>query len=218
MENDPNLLWIDDTEQRKSTESNPENKEENNNNEAYKNINEKTNKAQEDLKINNLWSEITLEDVLKQLSTAKTIEQNVKTFAKWTDKYWLEAILSLVPVLWDFWPAILSTCFLFYEWHKAWLTTKDMLKIFWYQTADFLLWSIPFAWNVVDFFFKSNKYSTKIFSKHVEQLKKLAIIKWATQEDIDHLSMEETEIINKFEEFLRNRKQKAQKKQNKNNY
>lgn len=145
---------------------------------------------------------VSKEEVLEELARAKNIEQLVNVFAKWTDKYWLEAILSRIPWLGDIGPALVSTCFLFYQWRKIWLWRKEMLKIFLYQAADFILWAIPYIWNVVDFFFKGNVYSARVFKKHVEKLKQLAIQKWATQEEIDSITRTEDETLKKMEEQM----------------
>lgn len=187
------LDWKDSNE---NWENATENKDtEQNNNEAYNRIEDTSENTNENLKED---FGVSKEDILNQLSVAKNIEQNVKTFSKWADKYWIEAILSWIPLLWDLWPALFSTCFLFYQWYKAWLTTQDMLKIFWYQAADFLVWSIPVAWNIVDFFFQSNKYSSRVFSEHVEKLKKLAIEKWASLEEIERIWYWEHQIMKKI--------------------
>lgn len=159
--------------------------------------------------VDSFW--ISKDEVLTQLAEAKNIEQSVKVFAKWADKYGVEAVLSLIPCLWDAGPAIISTCYLLYKWHKAWLETKDMLKVFGYQAADFALWIIPRIWNVIDFFYWSNVRSSKVFEGHVEKLVQLAKEKWATQEEIDEVCRRKWEMLHQFDEHLKNRSDRQKK-------
>lgn len=148
---------------------------------------------------------ISKQEILDQLAAAKTVEQRVDVYATWTDKYWLEAVLSRMPILGDLGSAIVSTCFLFDQWRKMWLSKKEMRKIFWYQAADMVLWAIPF-WNLIDFFYKGNEKSSKIFKEHVEKLKQVALEKWATQEEINSLSRAADETLKKIEEQDRKNK------------
>jgi hypothetical protein len=110
----------------------------------------------------------------------------------------------MIPAIWDLTPAVVSSCYLLIEWARIWLHRKDCLKILWYQTIDVIFGSIPVIWDVVDFFFKGNKYSAKVFNKHIEKLKKAAIEKWISQEEIDNMWNKEAKFlkaINKYTNY-----------------
>lgn len=154
------------------------------------------------------------EKIRKQLEATKNVEDRVKLFSKRTDSYWLEAIAWLIPAIWDLTPAIISSCYLITEWIHIWLPRQDCLKILWYQTADVLIWAIPIIWDIADFFFKWNKYSAKIFSEHLEKLKKAAKEKWISQEEIDNMWKKETRFIktmNKYVDYKSSKKESKQK-------
>lgn len=142
------------------------------------------------------------EKILWQLKRAKNVEKRVQLFSKWSDQYWLEAIISLIPEIWDLTPAIISSCYLIAEWINVWLSRQDCLKILWYQTIDFLLGAIPLIGDISDFFFKSNKYSSKVFSKHLEKLKRAALEKWVSQEEIDNIWKKEENFINLMDKYI----------------
>lgn len=154
------------------------------------------------------------ERIRRQLEATKNVEDRVKLFSKRTDSYWLEAIAWLIPAIWDLTPAIISSCYLITEWIHIWLPRQDCLKILWYQTADVLIWAIPIIWDIADFFFKWNKYSAKIFSEHLEKLKKAAKEKWISQEEIDKMWKKETRFIktmNKYVDYKSSKKESKQK-------
>ena len=154
------------------------------------------------------------EKIIKQLKAAKNVEQRVKLFAKIMDRFWLEAIAWMIPRIWDVTPAAISTCYLIAEWIHIWLSLKECLQILWYQALDALAGSIPVIWNVVDFFFKGNKYSSKVFSNHIEKLKKAAKEKWISQEEIDNIWKDEAKIINTMDRYTQHiSKNKKDKKQ-----
>lgn len=155
------------------------------------------------------------EKIIKQLKKAKNVEDRVKLFSKWTDSYGLEAIISLVPEVWDLAPSIVSTCYLLAEWINIWLSRTDCLKILWYQTADILVGAIPGVWDVADFFFKSNKYSAKIFSQHLEKLKKAALEKWVSQEEIDNMWKKEEKFIHAMDKYITYKDKKKKKSDSK---
>ena len=155
------------------------------------------------------------EKIKKQLEATKNVEERVKLFSKRTDSYWLEAIAWFIPAIWDLTPAIISTCYLLTEWIHVWLSWKDCLKILWYQALDVLVWAVPIIWDVADFFFKSNKYSAKIFSEHLEKLKKAALEKWVSQEEIDNMWKNEARVIktmNKYVDYKSKKKKKSKEK------
>ena len=142
------------------------------------------------------------EKIKKQLEATKNVEERIKLFSKRTDSYWLEAIAGLIPAIWDLTPAIISTCYLLTEWIHVWLSWKDCLKILWYQTLDVLVWAVPIIWDIADFFFKWNKYSAKVFSKHLEKLKKAALEKWISQEEIDNMWKKEAKFIKTMDKYV----------------
>ena len=144
------------------------------------------------------------EEIMKKLAAAKNIDEKVKVFAKITDTFWLDAIISLIPWVWDAGMAIASTLFLVYQWKRIWLSWKEIWKIIWYQAIDFAIWSIwwTVVWTIVDYFFKSNKYSSKIFEDHVKKLEEAARAKWATDEEIAQLWKKEKEFLRKVETVI----------------
>jgi len=151
------------------------------------------------------------EKILKQIEAAKNAEDRVKLFAKRSDTFGLEALIWLFEEVWDVTPAIISTCYLLAEWIHIWLSRQDCLKILGYQTADVLIWAIPVIWDIADFFFKSNKYSAEIFSEHLEKLKKAAIEKWISQEEIDNIWKKETRFIKTMNKYIDNKSKKKNK-------
>ena len=150
------------------------------------------------------------EEIRKQLKAATNTEKRIKLFSKWMDKYWIDGFVWIIPVIWDLTPAIISTCYLLYEWIRIWLSQQECLKILWYQLSDIFVWSIPYGWAFADFFFKWNKYSAKIFSKHLEKLKKVALEKWIPQEEIDKMGKRESRFLSALSFYLK--KIKKQKK------
>ena len=142
------------------------------------------------------------EKILKQIEAAKTAEDRVKLFAKRSDTFWLEAVAWIFEWIWDFTPATISTCYLLAEWFRIWLSWHDCLKILWYQTADALIGSIPVIWDITDFFFKSNKYSAEVFSNHLEKLKKTAIEKGISIEEINTICKKETRFIKVMDRYI----------------
>ena len=159
--------------------------------------------------------DIDKEKILKQLKSAKNAEDRVKLFAKRTDSFWLEALVWLFEEVGDFTPAIISTCYLLAEWIHIWLPWQDCLKILWYQTADALIGAIPAIWDIADFFFKSNKYSSKIFSEHLDKLKEVALEKGVSIEEINAICKKETRFIKTMDKFIDYKSKKKNKKNNK---
>ncbi len=151
------------------------------------------------------------EEIRKQLKAAANVEKRVKLFSKWMDKYWIDAIAWMIPAIWDLTPAIISTCYLLSEWIHIWLSQQECLKILWYQLSDIFVWSIPFIWVVADFFFKWNKYSAEIFSRHLEKLKKAALEKWISQEEIDNMGKRESRFLSVLNYCLNKGKNKEKK-------
>jgi len=151
------------------------------------------------------------EKILKQLESAKNAEERVKLFAKWADTFWLEALVWLFEAIGDFTPAIACTCYLLAEWIHIWLSWKDCLKILWYQTADALIGIVPGIWDIADFFFLSNRYSSKVFSAHLDKLKQAALEKWISQEEIDAICKKEARYINTMDRYVNYRSQHKDK-------
>ncbi len=154
------------------------------------------------------------EKIKKQLEAAKNVENRVKLFSKRTDSYWLEAIVWIIPAIWDLTPAIISSCYLIAEWIHIWLPWQDCLKILWYQGLDVLVWAIPIIWDIADFFFKWNRYSAQIFSEHLEKLKKAAIEKGISPEEINNMWKKEAIFIKTMDKYIDHKsKKKAKKKE-----
>ena len=165
---------------------------------------------------NNLTENLNMdkEKIRKQLEATQNVEDRVKLFAKRTDSYWLEAIAWIIPGIWDLTPAIISSCYLITEWIHIWLPRQDCLKILWYQGLDILIWAVPIIWDIADFFFKWNKYSAKIFSEHLEKLKKAALEKGISQEEIDNMWKKEARFIKTMDKYVDYKsKKKAKKKE-----
>ena len=162
------------------------------------------------------------EKILKQLESAKNAEDRVKLFARWADTFGLEAVVWLFEAIGDFTPAIVCTCYLLGEWIHIWLSWKDCLKILWYQTADVLIGIIPGIWDVADFFFHSNRYSSKLFSAYLDKLKQAALERWVSMKEINAICQKETKFINTMDRYIDYRskhkdkiKRKIKKKKNK---
>ena len=179
-----------------------ENKPKLQNKESFNFNEEKVKETTEDNLSENL--DMDKEKIKKQLKATKNVEERIKLFSKRMDSYWIEAIAWMIPAIWDLTPAIISSCYLIAEWIHVWLSLQDCLKILWYQTLDTLIWTIPIIWDIADFFFKWNKYSAKIFSEHLEKLKKAALEKWISQEEINNMWKKEARFIktmNKYKKF-----------------
>ena len=137
----------------------------------------------------NINKEKNTDKYIKQLEHAKLTEERVKLFSTWMDSYWLDGIIwAILPWLWDWASCVISSLYLLYEWSNLWFSTWECLKILWYQIADFTIWSVPLFWDIVDFFFTWNKFSAKVFSKHLKNLEKEAIKNWVTKNEIDRIN------------------------------
>lgn len=134
-------------------------------------------------------------EILKQLGRVKSTTERINLFGKVMDTYWVDALVSLIPELWDASSSITSSMYLLYEGQKMWLSGRDCLKILWYQTADVLVGAIPVIWDIADYFFKANKRSAKLFTKHFEKLKKEALKKWVSPTEIATLEKNNNKFI-----------------------
>jgi hypothetical protein len=144
-------------------------------------------------------------EIMKKLVQSQSTKQRVKLFWKIMDTYWVDAIVSLIPELGDAWVSLVASSYLLFEWKKMGLKFIDMLKILWYQSADILVWAIPFLWDIADYFFKSNKRSAKIFEKHFENLKKEALKRWISQVDIQKIEDKNKVFLEAISKHLENR-------------
>lgn len=154
--------------------------------------------------IKNTTTEEQKIEMLKKLEKAKSTQERVQLFGKVMDVYGVDVIISVLPWLGDAWSSIVSSLYLLAEAQKIWLSGWDSLKILWYETADIVIWVIPVIWDIADYFFKANKRSADIFTKHFEKLKKEAIKKWVASEEIDVLENNNNkfiEIMNKHLEI-----------------
>jgi len=143
------------------------------------------------------------EEIKRQLEAAINVEERVKLFSKWMDKYWIDAIIWMIPIIWDLGPAIVSSCYLLAEWKHIWLSQQDLREIFTYQVIDFWIWFIPFIWAVWDFFYKWNKKSAEVFTEHIEKLKKAALNKGVPQEEIDRMEKRELRFLSALGYYLK---------------
>ena len=145
------------------------------------------------------------QNILREIEKAQTVEKRVIKFAKILDLCLLEpAISALFPIAWDRTIATISTLYLLAEWIRIWLSRQDCAKIFWIQIADAAIGSITGLWDIVDFVFTGNRYSAKIFSKHIEKLKKEALNKWIPKDQIDKIWQHEKRFT-KFINAIKNR-------------
>jgi len=162
---------------------------------------------------NNTHEEEKIE-MLKKLEKAKSTQERVELFGKVMDTFWVDAIVSLVPELGDAWSSIVSSLYLLSEAKKMWFSIREYLKIVWYQTADILVWAVPVIWDIADYFFKANIRSAKIFAKHFEKIKKEAIKKWVSWEEIIALENDNNmfiKMMNKHVEMQQKSKKALQK-------
>ena len=152
------------------------------------------------------------EKMLEKLKKAKNIEERVQTFAKRTDEYWIEAMIWMIPGLSIATGAIASN-YLLAECIRMRLPLRDAFKILWYQFVDLLVWILPFA----DFFYEWNKYSAKLFSDHLDKLKKAALERWISQEEIDKVTKREEQFIRAMDKYEQHEEKKENKKKWKGN-
>lgn len=148
-------------------------------------------------------------EILKKLTKSQSTKERVKLFGKVMDTYGIDPIVWLIPAIGDGWISLIASTYLLSEWKKIWLWFVDMLKIVWYQSADFVVWAIPLLWDISDFLFKSNKRSAKIFEKHFQKLKKEALAKWISPQDIAKIELKNKNFllaINKYMDIKKSNK------------
>lgn len=148
-------------------------------------------------------------EVLRKLVKSQSTKERVRLFGKVMDTYGVDGIVSLIPELGDAGVSIVATTYLLVEGKNMWLKFTDMLKIVWYQSADMLVWAIPLLWDISDFFFKSNKRSANIFEKHFENLKKEALEKWISTQDIAKIETKNKAFLAAIKNHLDDKKTKA---------
>lgn len=153
-------------------------------------------------------------EMLKKLVKAKSTQERTELFGKMMDTFGVDTVVSLVPALGDTWSSIASSLYLLYEGKKIGLSRWDSLKILWYQTTDVLVWAIPVLWDIADYFFKANKRSAKLFAKHFKKLKKEALKKWVSAEDIAAIEKDNNKFMQAMSKHLEIQK-KLQKKDKK---
>ena len=135
------------------------------------------------------------EELLRELAKVKSTTERVELFGKIMDDFWVDAVASVVPWLWDTWSSLAASLYLLAEWKRIGLSTIDSLKILWYQTADVIVWAIPVLWDVSDYFFKANKRSGNIFEKHFEKLKEEALRKWISSQEIENMEKNKFKLV-----------------------
>lgn len=110
------------------------------------------------------------EKILEQLEKAKNSEARVRLFADIMDDKGFEAITGLFPEIGDATTSAIAGIYLLFEASRAGLSKTDYLKIVGLETADLFVGSVPLAGDVLDFFFKANKRSLKLFEKRTAEL------------------------------------------------
>ncbi len=141
-----------------------------------------------------MWNEEQIK-IMKELEKTKSTIERVKLFDKIMDDFWVDAVASLIPWLWDTGSSLVSTLYLLSEWKRIWISMTDSLKIMWYQTADIIVWAIPVLWDIADYFFKANKRSGNLFNKYFDKLKQEAINKWISKERIEDMDNKRNQVI-----------------------
>lgn len=151
--------------------------------------------------------------MLKKLEKAKSTQERTKLFGKIMDTYGVDATVSLIPELGDAGSSIVSSLYLLSEAKKMGLSMGECMKIVGYQTADVVVGAVPIIGDIADYFFKANKRSANIFTKHFEKLKKEALKKWITQEEIVKIEQNNGKFIQMMDAHLEQQKklQQAQK-------
>ncbi len=129
--------------------------------------------------------------MIATLQEAWSAKDQVEIYAKYMDKYGIDWILWMIPVLWDAWVATISSMFMLYQANKMWFGMFDKAKLLSYQAVDFVAWSIPFVWWLLDFFgVKSNNRSAELFEEAYEDALRQAEEKWVTKDIINKFAQE----------------------------
>lgn len=115
----------------------------------------------------------TAREKAQELKAARSIEAEVRTYAKWLDDYGLDFLVSLIPEVGDAASSIGSSVFMWVESARA--GRKNPLayvKIAGLEAADFFVGAVPILGDIADYFFKANKWIAKDFTKHRMRLEK----------------------------------------------
>ncbi|MCX6823244.1 MAG: DUF4112 domain-containing protein [candidate division SR1 bacterium] len=134
-------------------------------------------------------------EMMKELKIAKSTTERVNLFGKVMDTYGVDALVGLIPALGDASSSIASSMYLLYEGQKMGLSSRDSLKILGYQTADALVGVVPVIGDIADYFFKADKRSAELFTKHFEKLKKEALEKGVSSAEIAALEENNNKFI-----------------------
>ena len=99
---------------------------------------------------------------VKNLTNKESVLKWAETYATVMDWYCLDALIGLIPELWDIGTWAIN--FVVYMKLASDLDASvwDRLKIIGWQWIDILVWLVPIGWDAIDFFLKSNKKSAKI--------------------------------------------------------
>lgn len=141
-------------------------------------------------------------EILEKLEKAKSVKERVDLFGKVMDTFGVDAIVSLVPELGDIGSSVVSSLYLLGEGKKMGFWRKQSLQILGYQTADILVGAVPVIGDIADYFFKANRRSAKIFDKHFEKLKKEALKKGVSQEEISKIEENNNQFIEVMKRHL----------------
>lgn len=142
-----------------------------------------------------------LQDRLReQLRAAMNAEARVRVFAKWTDRYGLDAMLGMIPGdISDALCAVGYVAYLTMEARNAGLKKNGIAKIIGWQTLDALIGIIPFIDPVMDYFIsKANVRSLEVFRAHTEKLIAEAKEQGIDDEAIAELRRASTEMERKL--------------------
>ena len=141
------------------------------------------------------------EESLQKLEEAYVITKQIDKFATVMDTYGIDALASLLPGAGDAITATLSGAYLLKKANQIELTKKDKRKIVITKIKDTLVGLIPVLGDILDYFYKSNKISLKLFEKKVIELEKNARQKGVSEESIQKLK-QELNIVGKYTEKI----------------
>jgi hypothetical protein len=134
-------------------------------------------------------------ETLEKLQRAAGAKERATTFARLADRYGLDLLASLVPVLGDAGSSGLAGLYLLYETSQAYEGAdagEKMLayiKVIGLQGVDFFVGSIPIIGDAADYFFKANEIAVKlIFKRKEQQLVDLARDNGVSEQEIAKIS------------------------------
>lgn len=146
------------------------------------------------------------------LEKAKSVKEQVDTFALWMDgKYGvgIDSISGLVPVVWDAGSSIISTVFFLYQAQKIGLPLSDKLKIIGNETLDALAGCIPVLGDAIDAWgIHANRRNAELFGKYYDKLKDEAVLKGVNIQETAEIKSEQSTWMKALEKIWGGKQQK----------